>query len=407
MLTTSKLSSSASFRTSWGALILSLSLHASLLFLVGGFVVFKGVIPQTPFLPVPGQALTGDLETMPEPPTAEDVLMPDSLALSTGMDQSPNLPAGGDDAVSSDILVSHTAPGIASFTLPPPSAVPTSGLPRLGSASTAASTDHPGGSSPAAQNVVRTLFGSSDASTPAFIGRFYDLSRNAKGGPPPRPPHEAPRLFVQERGRASALRDFWISPTTLHAPHIAIPQALTRTAFESFGEKAVTPNPGFLVHYTARLAATETITFRLNAMGNDCVLVLVNGRLVVAADPGWSEDGRSNITEKRTRERFGWESPQDLLFPFSPSYNRYTIGDWMTWNAGAEQRVDILVGDWSGGMDAYIFVEEQGRRHKKLDSSIPVLPLFRVARTRPDEHVLSKLRPLEYEDKGPVFQVLH
>jgi hypothetical protein len=415
-----------SLQTSVGAFGLSLIIHTAVLLLVGSFVVFEGVLPKTPFVAVEGLVGAGDAEVIPAPPEDLGLDVPDTPVVKNDISLSSNSTEAPGEATSSDILVST---GVnMTFSLPPAVGPPTA-VPRLGTGTGAAGAGTGGGSGsgtggPSAGKVVQTLFGSSSSERPVLVGRFYDASRRKNGDPigigtMAHFGQNTNAWAKESRGRPSFLRDlYWESKMQLFATQIAIPGGATAVAFESFGEKPTTENPAYLIHYTARIASPEAMTFRFNSIGNDKVIVLIDGKVVSAADVFGGPEWVNNPPEKRTKERIGWESPEPLLFPSARSYNRYTRGDWLTWAANEYHKIDILIGDAAVGGDFYIFIEEQGKKYKEAERTkqfnahannqgIPILPLFRVDRGRLPEGLTSTgfLRDVGFEERGPIFLV--
>jgi hypothetical protein len=423
--TNEKKSTLRNLQTSLGAFGFSIIIHASVLLLVGSFVVFEGVIPKTPFVAVDGVVTMADAEVLPEPPSETNLDLPDTPAINNELSISNNVPEESGAATSADIIVST---GInTTFTLPP-AVGPVTAVPRLGVGAGATGTGSGGsggaqgqGRGTSAGKVVQTLFGSTSTDKPLLVGRFYDTSRRKNGDPvgagTMAENAQLATRWVQERGKSSVLREYWESKTLLYATHIIIPGGLTKEAFESFGEKAVTPNPAFMVHYTARIALPQATTFRFNTIGNDVLAVLIDGKPVSITDPSFG-DWQSNPTEKRNKVRFGWESTEPLLFPARPSYDRYTYGDWLSWGANEYHKIDILIGDAAVGGSFFIFVEEQGKKYKEQTATkefnahagnrgIPILPIFKVDRVKLPEDILNdyRFKPLGYEERGPTFLV--
>lgn len=98
-----------------GPLALSLLVHGTVLFLVGGFVIFEGIIPRNPFLLE--ENIQGDGSNEPQMPPGEPVLeSPDGPAgesseLATPMNDSTSL-------ATMDILASTSPPSL-NFVIPP------------------------------------------------------------------------------------------------------------------------------------------------------------------------------------------------------------------------------------------------------------------------------------------------
>jgi len=335
-------------QTSLGAFGLSLIVHVAILLFAGSLVIFKGVLPKAPFVATDGLVGTGEAEVLPEPPEDLGLDVPDTPVINNDLSIQSTTQEETGEATSSDILVST---GINTTFSLPPAVGPATAVPRLGTGSGATGSGTGGGQGsgaggPSSGKVVKTLFGSSASDKPVLVGRFYDASRRKNG--------DAIGIATmanfgthtgawsrESRGKTSFLKDlYWESKIQLFATQVIIPGGETRVAFESFGEKATTENPAYLVHYTARIALPEATTFRFNTIGNDALIILIDGKPVNATDVPGGPDWNQNPTDKRTKEKFGWESPEPLLFPSRPSYNRYTRGDWLTWAANEYHKID-------------------------------------------------------------------
>lgn len=101
---------------SWGAFALSLAIHSAVLLLVGGYVVYQGVVPKAPFVSVDTPLVeAAESEVLPEPEEA------------AGMPDAPQLPAESaltaeasplePTEASHDLIVSSASNPL--FTLPP------------------------------------------------------------------------------------------------------------------------------------------------------------------------------------------------------------------------------------------------------------------------------------------------
>jgi hypothetical protein len=158
-------------KTALGAFALSVLAHGAVLLAVGGYVIFEGVIPKSPFLSTEGAVEATDSEVLP--PLEEPMDSPSLPPSTSEMAVSQPSPASG-EATSSDILVST---GLnSSFSLPPAVGLPTAN-PKLGFGSgTSGSGTGTGGPK---GNVVRTLFGSSP--TARRIAFLVDYSGSMEG----------------------------------------------------------------------------------------------------------------------------------------------------------------------------------------------------------------------------------
>lgn len=159
--------------TSLGAFALSVLAHGAVLLIVGGYVVFEGVIPKSPFIAAEGNVDAMDTEVLPPMEEPQDTLtLP---PVTSEMATTNENPAIG-EATSSDLIVSTGSNP--TFTLPPAVGVPTT-TPKLGFGSgTSGNSDGKGGGGPKG-TIVRNLFGSSP--TAKRIAFLVDYSGSMEG----------------------------------------------------------------------------------------------------------------------------------------------------------------------------------------------------------------------------------
>jgi hypothetical protein len=395
---------------SLGAFALSVIIHVSVLLLVGGYVVFQGVVPSTPFVAVDGMmGAPLDEVIMPEPVEAQE--MPDVPSVSQEFSTDPAAAAEG-ESTSSDILVS-TAPSL-SFSLPPAVGTPST-LPKLGTG-TGGSTPSGDAAAPAPASsgkILRSIFGSSEQNTNAMAGTFFDIGRDRTGKARSRDAAVAlaaklAEEIVKERGNPRVFREVFTAPVKLFASQFVFPRASTNDAYAAFGEKPVTEFAAFWVHYSAQVTPPEDGRYRFSAWGDDYVIVLVDGRPAVIADNMVFTGNPDRGKVKSTKGRFGWESPDDLFPLRYNQFARYTMGDWIDWKKGEVKRVDIFIGDAFGQFVALVGIDQEGKKHDKTRDGVPILPPFRVDKGRIDREEFKALfsEGVDFDAKGgPVFQV--
>lgn len=396
-------------RASLGAFFLSLIVHCAVLLMVGGYVVFQGVVPSAPFTAVPGtlDAVADDV-VMPEP---EDTLPSPELPAVSQELASTSTEAAAGDPTSADILVS-TAPSL-SFNLPPAIGAPTP-LPRLGSGGGGQSTSGTGAASPTPTQTLRSLWGTNQENPNALVGTFYDIGRERGGRPRPHGAavgmaNDLAVEIVRERGNPRVFRDSHSSPTRLFASLFVFPRAQTAEAYGAFGEKPTTDSPAFWVHYTGRVIPPSDGRYRFTVWGDDHVIVLVDGRPAAIADNfpfhGRPEEART----KTTKARYGWETPADLIPVPWNEFARMSPGEWIDWRRSTPRRVDIFIGDSVGAFVALIAIEEEGKKYDRTPQGLPILPPFKVDRMRIDRATFQGLfnEGVDFDSKGgPVFQVV-
>jgi hypothetical protein len=71
---------------------------------------------------------------------------------------------------------------------------------------------------------------------------------------------------------------------------------------------------------------------------------------------------------------------------------------------GVNYPVEILIGENPGGsFEAFLFIEQEGRRYKTLPDGRPILPLFRTANEGIDIKMGSESATPSFDPRGPVF----
>ena len=401
-----------------GAFGISILIHLCIFLFVSGFVLIEAYNPPKSFqaenlqaagtvTDLPPEIQPEQNEIMPNPvnqePVVQDITPPVTIT-------TPNI----------DVIVSTAPSSNTDFTM----AAAPQGSVYSATATQQDQDDKKTKNDPAelTKRAMATLFGSSEPTANTLVGHFYDVSRfrNGKlvGLGLAGLCLETVQKFVKEHGKASVLKDYWVSKNLLYAKYIMIPGGLTAVAFESFGEKPVADKTGYLVHYTGSIALPAATTFRFNVIGNDYLIVMIDGNSVAIADLiGGVQDWRQSPTLKNTIKGYGWESPDPLLYPAKQSYDRYTMGSWLTWEANQYHKIDILIGDTTGGGDFYVYVEEKSKTYREVQGTrafnahanrgIPILPYFRVDRVKLADAVKKDYitERCGVDENGPVFIV--
>jgi len=251
-----------------------------------------------------------------------------------------------------------------------------------------------------------TLLGGGQSIGNDFAGTFYDLKRDRHGQSngmmePGKFISEMTR-FVESGWKPSKLAKYYRSSRKLYATTIAIPPVPATIGPESFGE----PGSGatcFAVHYKGQLVYKNDITFRFWGMGDDMLIVRVDGKIVLNAPyPLWDDQ---YYTGKITPL---WRTSSSKSLTHWLGVHVSTVGDWITLKAGEPLDMEVLIGEVCGGVfQAMLVVEVEGEEYERNPArGGPVLPIFKTAPPSIDlmEAIHGDLDPCDAMiTNGPVF----
>lgn len=364
-------------RISIGAFGISLIAHFVVLLLAGSIVIFKEVIPKTPFeaVNIASTYPEENLEMFPEP---EEAGGPELPSLDPSLDTIATSETPTTDATSSDILVSTATQQL--FSLPPAVGTPTATL-SLGSGQAGlpgANQAGSGGGGGGGKGPIRSLssiFGNKGDDRAMLRGTLYDLKQDRRGKPTPirggnaqdnnapenREYDKVVRAFVQNWD-LKVLEDYYKASVTLTTSQILIPVISAEEAPRAFEvDKEVQPMR-WLIHYEGQFIAPRDGTFRFVGYADDNMLVRFNRQLVLNGSLASVQGIPPTV-----RQDVG---------------HRLNAGAWFTMRRGETYPLQILLGERPGGrFFAYLFIQDQAEAQNQT-GKMPPLPVFQVVPTR-------------------------
>ncbi len=248
-----------------------------------------------------------------------------------------------------------------------------------------------------------TLFGSGQSVGNDFVGTFYDFKRDRSGRDIPMEPltfTSQLKKFVDRGWNISDFSRYYRSPKKLYATTFMIPPVLSLLAPEAFGEPD-TIGYCWAAHYKGQLVHKDAITFRFWGMGDDVLVVRVDGEVVLSAC--WPDNGHWGI------DSIGgtWQSSSADSRKYYMGHNKSDVGDWITLEPGVPQDMELIIGEVpGGGFVAMLAVEVKGVKYPKGPQGNPILPMFKTSVPSLDliETIHSDLVPGEVSvTDGPVF----
>ena len=244
-----------------------------------------------------------------------------------------------------------------------------------------------------------SLFGREDSTGTDFEGRLYQLSHSRSGGPASMNENDfraIVREYVTKGWDESVLNGYYRFPKKLYTRHFMIPPIPSPMTPISFGAPDVECYYMFAV-YKGKLVSHKDIKFRFWGYGDAYLFVNVDGKEVLVT--GWAN---------HCREYFNWwksHAPNDEQYMFCNLL--MGVGDWIELKAGEPVDMNVLFGEWKGGvMGAGLLVEVEGEDYPNNHWSAPLLPVFKTEElTWEDMTEISKHLPRDECSltNGPVF----
>jgi len=244
-----------------------------------------------------------------------------------------------------------------------------------------------------------SIFGGEQSIGNDFEGTFYSLYHSRSGGSIAMD-GDAFRLvlrkFVLSGWNNQYLNKYYRAEKKLYATHFMVPPIPSVMAPDVFGEPDM-ESYFFFVKYKGKLVYPEDITFRFWGIGDAYMFVRVDGKEVFL--DGWP--GHLEFA-------FNWWRGNDSKSLIYDLGNRpMQVGDWITLKAGEPVDMEVLFGEWKGGiMSAMLLVEVEGVDYPQNRQAGPILPAFRTSEFSQD--VLEEIQRYLPVDEacltnGPVF----
>ena len=255
--------------------LIAIAIHALLLIGGGSIVIFKGGNPLAIFTSQDVGEGESTAEAAAPPGPEEPMPEPESEPMALETEVTPT-----EVEESSDILALSTPSTVPSFAPPAPAKVsaPTGAA---GGGVKMAASPRPVGRAGAKRTGRSTLFGFSEKMGGELEGTMYDLKLKADGKKPSgiddKNFAETVRKIVRNRFRSASLADFYRVDKKFFATMFYILLQEAGEAPKTFGVQGKVKPNNFIIHYTGSFAAPEDGTYRFVGLGDDSIIVLVDG----------------------------------------------------------------------------------------------------------------------------------
>ena len=241
-----------------------------------------------------------------------------------------------------------------------------------------------------------SIFGSGMSVGNDFEGTFYDFKRNRQGKP-----HtvalgvydfyNAVKRFVKSGWKTSTLGRFYKSPNTLYTPAIMVCEVKSILGPWAFNEPD-TAGYFYMLHYKGQLVHQDGIRFRFWGMGDNFMLVRVNGKVVFDYNNQFSQ---------------AWDGPDSKHSSYHMAYWPAFYGQWIDLEPGVPLEMEVIFGEYTGGLTAAMLcIEEEGVDYPTNIENGPMLPIFKTAELSRDQvdAIYEYLNENHYSvTNGPVF----
>ena len=219
-------------------------------------------------------------------------------------------------------------------------------------------------------------FGSTEKSgANDFVATFYDFTRDRRDRRLPFSPESYSQLlmkYFRSGFRPSTFTRFYQSPVKLHTSTIMVSSVRPSEPGNAFAE------PGaqycWAMLYKGKLVHKETITFRFWGVGDDFMLVQVDGQIVLNA---CRREGSNSLQRDFSSL---WESSSSDSGKYDLGNGKAVVGNWIALEPGVPLDMKVMVGCVKGGpFSAMLLVEVEGVEYERNRQGGPVLPVFKTA----------------------------
>ena len=269
-------------------------------------------------------------------------------------------------------------------------------------------------------------FGMTDPNANALVGNFYDLKQTDRRKATDitvAETLEVVRDFVTSGWNERKLAKYYKAPQTLYQTKIYIPEMAATEAPAAFNcEKEVQPKC-WVVVYRGEVVAPKTGKFRFVGAGDDVLTVRFNNKNVFdygcssgttgisfkAYLPALRGDAEDKDLESLLRREFPTKIPLTYYtYPTTTQWNQtingLAVGATFDVKAGNTYPIDILISELPGGVFCTsLLIEEVGAKYETASTGSPILPLFRLDDSLPEDSKAGNTPP--YDKNGMIWKI--
>ena len=221
-----------------------------------------------------------------------------------------------------------------------------------------------------------------------FVGTFYSFRYDRSGDLLYEGRQEWAPLFVkflENDWNPRVFSRLYRSPRKLYATQFLVPAVMTSQGPEQFGIELAEFDPiDWLVHYKGKIASKEGGRFRFWGVG-DFLLVRVNQKLVFC---DFFQEERDEFipteiwpkysTGDKEKEKDGRRTWR--LISRAGNRGGVWIGEWFDLEPGEAVDMEVITGEGGGAyFTCALLVEQEGGKYEKNETGMPILPIFKTS----------------------------
>lgn len=225
-----------------------------------------------------------------------------------------------------------------------------------------------------------------------FKGTFYSLGLDRQGKRSEVSGLSAyirvAKRFFDSGWNPRSLAMYYRSPIKLYATFFYIPMTASEFVPRSFGVPDEIHTKYWIAHYTGQFAAKEDGMYRFWGRAENIMAVRVNGKEVIHA---------GHVKESAMTSE--WRSTAEEHRKYWRGHGPMAVGDWFELKAGEPAEMDIMFGDDNGvWTQATLTIEKKGEMYPINRDGYPVLPAFRTAEI--PQHLIDEITYIMIEGEA-------
>ena len=254
-----------------------------------------------------------------------------------------------------------------------------------------------------------TLMGGEVSVGNDLVGTYYYLQQWRSGAPCPEmsntgnasnPGGAGPELirkFFASGWDPAVFDPYWRAPIKLYATQIFVPGCVSVIAPQKFGDTRAVDAALWVVHYKGKISYPEGGRFRFWGYADDLMFVRINGEVVLDA----------SHQVHRQPALADWRPSAEEDRKYQIGFARYRVGDWFEMKPGEPVDMEVLIGELPGGtFAAMLCVQQEGVEYPEREFGGPLLPIFKTA--PPPQHLIDEMSYIMPEGHvdftgGPIF----